>query len=53
MRIHSPYVEAATQHGLFGGYDDGSFRPGNAFTRAQIAKVLYVDFIANKICAPQ
>jgi N-acetylmuramoyl-L-alanine amidase/S-layer homology domain/Transglycosylase SLT domain len=35
-----PYVEAAVQHGVIGGYPDGTFRPGNPLTRAQTAKIL-------------
>jgi hypothetical protein len=36
-----PYIETAFQHGLISGYSDGTFRPGAAATRAQIAKIVY------------
>lgn len=35
-----PYVEAAVQHGVINGYEDGTFRPGNPLSRAQAAKIL-------------
>jgi hypothetical protein len=34
------YIETAAAHGVIGGYWDGSFRPGNHITRAQLAKML-------------
>jgi hypothetical protein len=34
------YVQAAIQHGVFTGYDEGYFRPDMNATRAQLAKVL-------------
>jgi hypothetical protein len=34
------YVEAAYLHGVVGGYPDGRFRPNNALTRAQVAKMV-------------
>ncbi|MDO4183396.1 MAG: leucine-rich repeat protein [Coriobacteriia bacterium] len=34
-------VYAAVEKGLFSGYDDGTFGPGNALTRAQAAVVLW------------
>jgi hypothetical protein len=33
-------IQALADRGLVGGYQDGTFRPGNPFTRAQAAKVL-------------
>ena len=36
-----PYVETAYQHGIISGYADGTFRPGAAATRGQIAKIVY------------
>ncbi len=36
------YVETAVQHGIVSGYADGTFRPGNAVTRAQLSKMLYL-----------
>ena len=35
------YILAGTQMGLFSGYRDGSFRPGNPLTRAQFVMVLW------------
>jgi hypothetical protein len=35
-------VETAYAHGIISGYADGSFRPGNPATRAQIAKIVYL-----------
>jgi S-layer homology domain len=40
------YVEAAYAHGLLSGYADGTFRPGNNVTRAQMCKTLY-GFVAD------
>jgi hypothetical protein len=34
------YVEAAFRQGIINGYEDGTFRPQNGITRAQVAKVL-------------
>ena len=34
------YVEAANALGLMGGYSDGTFRPNEAVTRGQVAKVV-------------
>jgi hypothetical protein len=34
------YVETASSRGIVGGYADGSFRPGNLLTRAQLSKML-------------
>ncbi|HKP51102.1 MAG TPA: S-layer homology domain-containing protein [Chloroflexia bacterium] len=36
------YVETAVAHGVLSGYTDGMFRPGNAATRGQIAKIVYL-----------
>ncbi len=35
-----PYVQAATQAGIFGGFGDGTFRPHDTITREQLASVL-------------
>jgi hypothetical protein len=35
------YIQTARAHGLLSGYADGTFRPGNSVTRAQMAKSLY------------
>ncbi|MHB8841399.1 MAG: S-layer homology domain-containing protein, partial [Candidatus Aquicultor sp.] len=34
------YIEAAKTAGLIGGYPDGTFRPNNLITRAEIAKLV-------------
>ncbi|HKP54927.1 MAG TPA: S-layer homology domain-containing protein [Chloroflexia bacterium] len=34
------YVETAYNHRIISGYDDGTFRPANSATRAQVAKVV-------------
>jgi glucose/arabinose dehydrogenase len=34
------YIETAVCHGIISGYADGTFRPGNNATRAQIAKIV-------------
>jgi mono/diheme cytochrome c family protein len=34
-------IDAAASAGLFNGYEDGTFRPGNPITRAEAAAVLY------------
>lgn len=34
------YVEGAYSHAIIGGYPDGTFRPQNSITRAQVAKTL-------------
>jgi hypothetical protein len=36
------YIETAYHHAVIGGYSDGTFRPNNNSTRAQIAKVVYL-----------
>lgn len=38
----SSCVGALSELGIIGGYDDGSFRPRNNMTRAQVCKVLYL-----------
>jgi hypothetical protein len=35
-----PYVETAHNRGAVSGYADGTFRPGNSITRAQLCKVV-------------
>lgn len=35
-----PYVETALSRGILGGYADGTFRPGQTVTRAQLSKML-------------
>lgn len=37
---YAEYVGFAQENGIVGGYDDGSFGPGNNMTRAQVAKVV-------------
>ncbi len=34
------YIEVARAHGAISGYDDGTFRPWNVVTRAQLVKIL-------------
>jgi hypothetical protein len=34
------YVETAFHHGIISGYADGTFRPGNDVTRAQLCKII-------------
>ena len=36
------FVETAFSHGIISGYSDGTFRPANAATRAQICKIVYL-----------
>jgi len=35
------FVETAVSHGVLGGYADGTFRPNENVTRAQLAKMLF------------
>ena len=34
------WVETAHKHGIIGGYDDGTFRPGNNISRGQLCKLI-------------
>jgi hypothetical protein len=34
------FIEIAARHGIIGGYADGTFRPGNPVTRAQLSKMI-------------
>jgi hypothetical protein len=36
------YIETAYAHGIISGYTDGTFRPDNSVTRAQVAKMIYL-----------
>jgi hypothetical protein len=36
------YVETAFAQGIINGYADGTFRPSNSATRAQISKIVYL-----------
>ncbi|HMA32892.1 MAG TPA: S-layer homology domain-containing protein [Chloroflexia bacterium] len=38
------YVETARAHGVISGYADGTFRPNNTVTRAQISKMVVTAF---------
>jgi len=40
-----PYVETAKAHTILSGYSDGTFRPSNSATRAQLSKMLYLALI--------
>src|SRR5205085_11251958 len=40
------YVETAVNHGIIGGYTDGTFRPSNSATRGQISKIVYLAVIS-------
>jgi hypothetical protein len=35
------YIETAAAHGVITGYGDGTFRPANTVTRAQVAKMIF------------
>jgi len=35
------YIETARNHNLISGYGDGTFRPNNNATRAQLSKIIY------------
>jgi hypothetical protein len=37
----TPYINVAAGHKLISGYEDGSFRPLNPITRAEVATLLY------------
>jgi hypothetical protein len=39
------FISTVCNHGLFSGYADGTFRPGNPFIRGQIGAVLYRNFL--------
>jgi hypothetical protein len=36
------FIERVAMHGVVGGYEDGTFRPGNNATRGQIAKIVSI-----------
>lgn len=37
----APYIYDANQKGYIVGYSDGSFKPGNTISRAEVARILY------------
>lgn len=37
---YAPYINYAAQHGIVGGYEDGTFGPNNNLTRAEVAKIV-------------
>jgi murein DD-endopeptidase MepM/ murein hydrolase activator NlpD len=37
-----PYISYVYCHGIIGGYEDGTFRPANALTRGQFAKMVVI-----------
>lgn len=43
----APYVTIAQYHDLVGGYEDGTFRPGNPITRAEAVKIVLLLMISN------
>jgi hypothetical protein len=38
--VHAAGIAAAAEHGVVGGFNDGTFRPGSSLTRGQIASLL-------------
>jgi hypothetical protein len=46
------YIETAYCHEIISGYADGTFRPGNDATRAQIAKIASLAIQNTGVCAP-
>ncbi|MDQ2809978.1 MAG: S-layer homology domain-containing protein, partial [Chloroflexota bacterium] len=46
------FIETAVCHGIISGYDDHTFRPNNAATRGQIAKIVYGALISPATCGP-
>lgn len=42
-----PYVSAAASRDIVSGYGDGTFRPENAITRAEAAKIIYLTMLGN------
>jgi len=44
---YSPYVTAAASREIVRGYEDGTFKPGNAITRAEAAKIVYFTMLGN------
>jgi hypothetical protein len=45
------FIETAACHGIISGYADGSFRPFNDATRAQIAKIVCLAMRDEVVCA--
>ena len=39
------YVETAVRQGIVSGYADGTFKPGNLATRAQLSKIIHAAFM--------
>ena len=50
---YSPYVGWAMENGIVGGFEDGSFRPGDSMTREQMAKAIAVYTDASGIRLPR
>ena len=42
VKVKSEVVDTLVELGVIQGYDDGSFRPNDTVTRAQMAKMIYV-----------
>lgn len=43
----SPFVRSASSREIVKGYPDGTFKPGNAITRAEAAKIVYFTLLSN------
>jgi len=39
--VYKPYIRAAVSNGIVAGFEDGTFRPQSALTRAQALTILY------------
>ncbi len=50
--VFYPFIETAVCHGIISGYNDGTFRPTNAATRGQIAKIVYGALTSPAACGP-
>ena len=46
------YIEATAARGIISGYSDGTFRPGNLATRAQLSKMLYLTLTTRPTATP-
>jgi len=46
------YIETAVCHQIIGGYNDGTFRPGEPATRGQISKIVCLAARNEGVCVP-